>query len=257
MAFNGTVKILNTEQHDHENFSLSVAIPETVKPGQFFNFLATDSGMPLLRRPISVSGIEDNVITFTIKVVGKGTQYLANLKSGDEVALTGPLGNGFDLTTTKKRTLLIGGGIGVAPIKGLGEALRSMDIIVDSVIGFRENPILEAAFLKFSTQLTVVSEKNDTYKKGYVTQYLEQILDENEYDEIYACGPKVMLRAVTDMLNSRGKRAQLLMEEKMACGIGACLVCTCKLKDGEFGSKMVRMCKEGPMFYSDEVIFDE
>lgn len=257
MAFNGTVKILNTEQHDHENFSLSVAIPETVKPGQFFNYLATDSGMPLLRRPISVSGIHVDEITFTIKVVGKGTHYLSKLKVGDEISLIGPLGNGFDLTATKKRALLIGGGIGVAPIKGLGEALKSKDIIVDSIIGFRENPILVEQFLQFSTQLTVVSEKNDSYKKGYVTQYLEQILDENEYDEIYACGPKMMLKAVTDLLNSKGKRAQLLMEEKMACGIGACLVCTCKLKEGAFGSKMVRMCKEGPMFYSDEVIFDE
>jgi len=257
MAFNGTVKILNKEQHDHENFSLSVAIPEVVKPGQFFNFLATESGMPLLRRPISVSGIQADEIIFTIKAVGKGTHYLSKLKVGDEVSLIGPLGNGFDLAVTNKRALLIGGGIGVAPIKGLGEALKSKDIIVDSIIGFRENPILVEQFLRFSTELTVVSEKNDAYKKGYVTQYLEAILDENEYDEIYACGPKVMLKAVTDLLNSKGKRAQLLMEEKMACGIGACLVCTCKLKEGEFGSKMARMCKEGPMFYSDEVIFDE
>ena len=228
---------------------------EAILPGQFFNIVASNTGYPLLRRPISVSGFSADVIEFTVKVLGRGTQALSEYEVGETIVLMGPLGNGFEQKDEKK-VLLVGGGIGIAPLKGLIENMASDEKTVDVILGFRDEPYLVEMFSAYASTLTLVSEYDASFRLGYVTQPFIEHIDANDYDMIYACGPEAMLKFLARICNERGLPIQLLMEEKMACGIGACLVCTCKIKQGDFDFKHVRMCKEGPMFYGSEVIFD-
>lgn len=264
MKFNGFLPIIFKKVIQEDVFQIRVAYPETVGqilPGQFFNLTTTKTGYPLLRRPISVSKVDDNYIEFTIKVLGTGTQALKDFEVGDAIELMGPLGNGFDLafleSKVNKDVLMIGGGIGVAPIKGLMEYVVSKGHTVDAILGFRDVPYLEEPFEFQCNSCTIVSEHISKFRTGYVTEPFVEAITGKNYDMIFACGPEVMLKALAQQANLKGIPIQLLMEEKMACGIGACLVCTCKQKDGEFGYKHVRMCKDGPMFYGSEVIFDE
>jgi len=258
MKFNGSVKIIDRKQLQQDVFQIKVERPSTIEevlPGQFFNIVASNTGYPLLRRPISVSSYSADAIEFTVKVLGTGTKALSEYEVGEAIVLMGPLGNGFE-QKGEKRVLLVGGGIGIAPIKGLLEQLASKVESVDVVLGFRDEPYLVEMFSAHASTLTLVSEYDASFRLGYVTQPFIEYIDANTYDMIYACGPEAMLKTLAGICNSRELPIQLLMEEKMACGIGACLVCTCKIKQGDFGFKHVRMCKEGPMFYGSEVIFD-
>ncbi|WP_373471705.1 dihydroorotate dehydrogenase electron transfer subunit [Carnobacterium alterfunditum] len=258
MKFNGSVKIIERKQLQQDVFQIKVERPsmiEEILPGQFFNIVASNTGYPLLRRPISVSGYSADIIEFTVKVLGTGTQALSEYEVGETIVLMGPLGNGFE-QKVEKRVLLVGGGIGIAPIKGLLEQLAPQAVSSDVILGFRDEPYLVEMFSAHASSLTLVSEYDASYRLGYVTQPFIEHIEANAYDMIYACGPEAMLKTLAGICNSRKLPIQLLMEEKMACGIGACLVCTCKVKQGDFGFKHVRMCKEGPMFYGSEVIFD-
>lgn len=263
MKFSGKVKVISKKTLSDDVFQIKVEKHQAmgeIKPGQFFNIVASKTGYPLLRRPISVSGFDDETVEFTIKVIGSGTLALSGLCTGDEIDIMGPLGNGFDLEYDSfgyGKVLLVGGGIGVAPIKGLAEKLSSQGVKMDVIIGFRDKPYLVEAFSQLHARMTIVSENDTAFTLGYVTKPFEAYVNHEKYNMIFACGPEVMLRTVAGIAESRNIEIQLLMEEKMACGIGACLVCTCKTKEGAFGFKHSRMCKDGPMFYGREVIFDE
>jgi dihydroorotate dehydrogenase electron transfer subunit len=258
MGFLGKVKILEKKVLQDDVFQWIVERPETIetlKPGQFFNFTASSTGYPLLKRPISISYFDEKQIEFTVKVLGTGTEVMSHLAVGDEVEIMGPLGNGFDQGSFH-RVLIVGGGIGIAPLKGLLESGNLSVEQTDCILGFRDAPYLLDAFQKCVAHLEVVSENTEGYRTGFVTGPLEEHLNSGVYDMIYSCGPEAMLKQVAKICNERKVPVQLLMEEKMACGVGACLGCTCKTKSGDFGFKHVRMCKEGPMFYGSEVIFD-
>lgn len=255
MKFSDQVKIIDKQYIQEDVFTITFdRVPEmgTVKPGQFFNISCDTT---LLRRPISVCEVTPTAIVLAIKVIGKGTAFLSNLRVGDQMDIMGPLGNGFDLVTDSK-VLVVGGGIGVAPMKALFEAVKPKNISTDVIIGFRDQPYLLEVFQSRADRCTVVSETDAGYLKGYVSEPLLAHLEETQYDMVYVCGPLPMLKAVAHICNEKKVNAQLLMEEKMACGVGACLVCTCKIKEGDFGFKHKRMCVEGPMFYASEVIFD-
>lgn len=262
MKYQGEVKIVRKEDISEDVFSLRIQKPSkdmTVKAGQFFNLKASIFKSPLLRRPISVSDFDDETIEFTIKVLGEGTEQLKMLNVGDVLDIIGPLGNGFEYKG-EREVLLIGGGIGIAPIKGLAKALRreNPNIQITTILGFRDKPYDLDAFEQVSDQVYIVSETDENHTLGFVTTPLQKLIADGKHriDMSFACGPMGMLRAITDHFNQANLPVQLLMEEKMACGIGACLVCTCKIKEGDFGYKHQRMCKEGPMFYGSEVIFD-
>lgn len=261
MKFDGIVQVLEKKQLVEDVFQLVLKREEAmgeIKTGQFFNLACGESGFPMLRRPISVSYFNEEVIELTIKVLGSGTKQLNSLKSGDQVKIMGPLGNGFDLSGLKEnqKVLLIGGGIGVAPLKGLLEVDLQEHAEVHTLLGFKDHPYLINDFQRKSDQLTVVTECESEFERGYVTGHLEKYISENHYNHVFVCGPHAMIKAVASICLDKEINAQLLMEEKMACGVGACLVCTCKVKDDEAAFKHVRMCKEGPMFYASEVIFD-
>ncbi len=259
MKFNGSAEIIQRKQLLQDVFQITVERPKSIDaiiPGQFFNIIPTKTGHPLLRRPISVSAFTSDTIEFTIKILGMGTRALSEFEVGQSIDLMGPLGNGFKQNSENK-ILIIGGGIGIAPLKGLMEHLQFDKAEADVILGFRDEPYLNESFSPYATNLTIVSENDATYRLGYVTPTFIEHINTKHYDMIYACGPKVMLKSLAKICNEQALPIQLLMEEKMACGIGACLVCTCKVKEGEFGFKHVRMCKEGPMFYGSEVIFDD
>lgn len=250
--FLGKVKVLKHLQLDGDIYKLTVERPqtiETVSPGQFFMITANAY---LLKRPISVSGITTDTIEFTIRTLGEGTNTIVQL---NHLEIMGPLGNGFT-TNSYKSILIVGGGVGVAPLLPVAKLYSDSRTKIYSSLGFREKPIMCNDFEESAHSIQIVSETASNYLKGYPTEYAEKVLQSESVDMIFACGPKTMMKEVAKLSEAYGVPAQLLLEEKMACGIGACLGCTCKTKEGAFGFKHSKVCKDGPMFWADEVIFD-
>ncbi len=259
MKFDGQLNIISKRWLTEDVFQLTLERTKDIgdiNAGQFFNIKTTPYGSPLLRRPISVSEATEHHIVFTIKCLGEGTTQMSQMLEGSALTLMGPLGNGFSVSQ-HTRVLIVGGGIGVAPLLGLLQMNQGAFLEADVVLGFKDQPYLIENFKDYVSKAVIVSELDTQYRIGYVTEPLKEMIASKSYDMIYACGPLVMLKSVSKIVNEANIPTQLLMEEKMACGIGACLVCTCKTKRGDFGFEHSRMCKEGPMFFASEVIFDE
>lgn len=209
-------------------------------PGQFFMLKAWAAGDPLLARPLSICDKDEETITFLYLVVGKGTDILSKLHESDEVEILGPLGNGFEMVEGKK-VALVAGGIGIAPLLYLARSLNSE---VDLYAGFRFDPYFTEEFEQYTENIHIATDDGNTGTKGYVTSIIE-----DKYDVVYVCGPNSMMKAVQDLkLNAT---VYLSLEAHMACGIGACLGCGIQTIDG-----VKRVCFEGPVFESKEVIFD-
>ena len=208
------------------------------KPGQFY-MLKSWKGYPLLARPLSICDKDEDSITFLYLVVGKGTEILKNLGSDSEIELLGPLGNGFELKAGK--VAIIAGGIGIAPMLYLAKSLGQK---FDLYVGFRSQPYFIEAFDGLVENTVISTEDGSIGKKGYITQYIE-----DKYDAVYVCGPNSFMNAV-QKLNLKGK-VFLSLEAHMACGIGACLGCSVQTIYG-----VKRVCRDGPVFQSDEVIFN-
>ena len=253
-------KIIKSDVLNEEIFRILLEKPENmpeVLPGQFFGITVSDNGYPLLRRPISISRVDEDALEFTIKINGEGTQLIKDKKVGESLNLLGPLGNGFFLDEMTANSIIVGGGIGVAPVKELARVMKKeLNESIPVVLGFRDEPFDMDDYNKMSSDIKVATESGVTGHKGYVTDLLKEALESSKVDMVYVCGPHVMLQAVTELCDKYNVITQLLMEERMACGIGACLVCTCGIKeDGEIKNK--RVCKDGPVFYGSEVVFYE
>lgn len=258
MNFVGDVRVHSGHLVSEEIFKLVVEKPEGVESiaGQFFNFSCSKTGYPMLRRPISVSYVENDKIVFFIQVKGQGTQLLSELRSGDLVDIMGPLGNGFDFEGIEK-PLIVGGGIGTAPMIEAVKYFSEHKIENPKVVlGFRDEPYAIEDYKKFTDNIEITSENAEGYHKGYVTDLVIKELETGNYDMVLICGPEIMLEKTAGICNERNVTSQVLTEEKMACGVGACLVCTCKIKKEE-GYDNLRTCKDGPVFYGNEVIFGE
>lgn len=215
-------------------------------PGQFLNLQIEGC---YLRRPISVSTWNETQLTIVYKVVGKGTKLLSKRQLGTTLdALTG-LGNGFSLDIPASQVVLIGGGVGVPPLLGLCEALRKQQKQVRVLLGFQSQKevFYEAEFAKLGCQVDVCTDDGSYGHAGRVTQLLEKLALSGWY--YAACGPKAMLQAIVECSTAKG---QISLEERMGCGYGACLACTCKTKDG-----YARVCKEGPVFHSEDIIWND
>lgn len=219
-------------------------LAEEAKPGQFVH-IAIENGKNILRRPISIcdSFMENTRIIFEIK--GDGTKWLAEREEGDVLTLMGPLGNGFTLYPGKK-AFVIGGGIGTFPLYKLTRLLNKPEIF----LGFRNKDmvVMEDEFAMHGN-LHIATDDGSYGHHGFAIELAEKEID--KCDVIYACGPKPMLKAVKALAEKYGKKAELSMEERMGCGIGACLVCVCKTTTGNR-----QVCLQGPVFDSTEVIFD-
>lgn len=225
-------------------------IAETAKAGQFTALYCKD-GSRLLPRPISICEIDrqENAIRLVYRVAGKGTEEFSHMKEGMEIELMGPLGNGFPLRD--KAALIIGGGIGIPPML---ELAKQLDVPKQAVLGFRDELFLYEDFKKYAS-VYVATEDGSSGTKGNV---LDAVLENGlKADVIYACGPLPMLRALKNYAAENGLECYVSLEERMACGIGACLGCVCRSKetDSHTNVKNKRICKEGPVFAAEEVDF--
>ncbi|MCI9592679.1 MAG: dihydroorotate dehydrogenase electron transfer subunit [Lachnospiraceae bacterium] len=223
-------------------------------PGQFISIYSSDASR-LLPRPISLCEIdsEGGRLRVVYRVAGAGTEEFSQLKQGDFVDILGPLGNGFPLKEAEgKRVLLIGGGIGIPPMLETAKALRGKAELT-SVLGYRDSQLfLQTAFAACGAA-EVATEDGSAGTKGNV---LDAVREKGlTGDLIFACGPKPMLRALKAYAAETDIKCYLSLEERMACGIGACLACVCQSKDVDEHSHVhnKRICKEGPVFCAEEV----
>ena len=220
------------------------------KPGQFISLYCHD-GSRMLPRPISICEIDakDNALRIVYRVAGKGTEEFSGLSTGDSIEIVGPLGNGFPLK--EKKAFLIGGGIGIPPMVELAKQLNCEK---QMVLGYRDTLFLQEEF-KGLGSMYVATEDGSSGTEGNVLDAIK----ENGLDAeiIYACGPTPMLKAIKEYAIANGIECWLSLEEKMACGIGACLACVCKSKEKDSHSNVnnKRVCKEGPVFRAEEVEF--
>lgn len=226
-------------------------ISELSKAGQFLHILC---GEKLLRRPISICRIDKVAHTLTIvfQIKGEGTHWMADQAVGTFLDVIGPLGNGFDLDTDKK-VLVIGGGIGVPPMLGIADELGKN---CDAILGFKsiENTILLEQFSDVCKETTIMTDDGSLGSKGFVTNAMTRQVKLYDYDVIYACGPTPMLKGISEIAIQNNIECFVSLEERMGCGIGACLTCACKImRDGE--TKMLRVCKDGPVFNAKEVVW--
>lgn len=195
-----------------------------------------------LRRPISICDWDENGMTLIYKAVGQGTDALSRLEQGETLEILNGLGNGYDLTKAGARPLVIGGGAGVPPLYALAKALLARDEKPVAVLGFNraEEIFLLDAFEDLGVETVVTTVDGSFGVKGFVTDALP-----NGYDSFFACGPLPMLKAVYQKCQTPG---QLSLEERMACGFGACMGCTIQTKSGP-----KRVCKDGPVFGKEEL----
>ncbi|MFQ9115183.1 dihydroorotate dehydrogenase electron transfer subunit [Eubacterium sp.] len=224
---------------------------QTAVAGQFVSVYCKDK-TKLLPRPISICQIdkEKGRLRIVYRVVGEGTEEMSSYSAGDDISLIGPLGNGF-MQREGKKAILIGGGIGIPPMVGLAEALKDK-AEVSVVAGYRDELFLTKE-LENAGKLYIATEDGSTGTKGTVIDAIkEQAVGGNV---IYACGPTPMLKAIKEYALANNIECQLSLEERMACGIGACLACVCQSKDKDAHSNVnnKRICKDGPVFLAEEV----
>ncbi|MBD9219981.1 MAG: dihydroorotate dehydrogenase electron transfer subunit [Clostridiales bacterium] len=210
--------------------------------GQFVNIKLDGF---FLRRPISVCDYDNNELTLIYKVVGKGTEYMAELGAGEKLDILTGLGNGYDLSKSGNEPVLIGGGAGVPPMYNLCRKLVAEDKKPKVILGFnKENEVFfENEFKALGAKVTVTTADGSYGMKGFVTDALKNM----KYTYIYSCGPEPMLKAIYNTAETSG---QLSFEERMGCGFGACMGCSCATK---YGNK--RICKDGPVLEMEEIIW--
>ncbi|MBP3478912.1 MAG: dihydroorotate dehydrogenase electron transfer subunit [Oscillospiraceae bacterium] len=210
--------------------------------GQFVNIKL--DGL-FLRRPISVCDYDETTLTIVYKVVGKGTQAMSKMVSGELDILTG-LGNGYDLSVSGDKPVLLGGGVGVPPMYNLAKKLIAEGKKVSVILGFnaKSEIFYEDEFKKLGCDVTVTTVDGSYGVKGFVTTALEAI----DYTYFYTCGPEPMLKAVYKASKTSG---QMSFEERMGCGFGACMGCSCKTITG-----YKRICKEGPVMRKEEILWE-
>lgn len=209
-------------------------------PGQFVNIAITGK---YLRRPISVCDYDDNTLTLLYKVVGEGTKIMSAMVQGQVLDVLTGLGNGYDITKSTK-PLLLGGGVGVPPLYNLAKKLIANGQRPVAVLGFntKDEVFYEQEFKALGCDTIVATADGSYGVKGFVTDALP-----DDYDYFYTCGPLPMLKAVYNATDVSG---QFSFEERMGCGFGACMGCSCKTK---YGSK--RICKDGPVLVKEEIIW--
>lgn len=220
---------------------LSGDTEEITASGQFVNILV--DGL-YLRRPISVCDYSKGSLTLIYKVVGKGTEKLSKMKEGTLDILIG-LGNGYDLSKCGDKPLLVGGGVGVPPLYNLAKKLKAINKNVSVILGFnnKNEVFYEKEFNDLGVKTYIATVDGSYGTKGFVTDVMKDL----DYSYFYTCGPEPMLFAIDKIAKTSG---QFSFEERMGCGFGACMGCSCKTK---YGNK--RICKDGPVLEREEIIW--
>ena len=201
-------------------------IAKTAVPGQFVNVQVCKNTAPLLRRPFGVAGVNADNGTFIMiyRIIGEATHILAEVCSGDKLSIVGPLGHGFAMEA--ERPLLVGGGLGLAPLLYLAEGFCAQN----------------------KPNIHITTDDGSCGVQGTVIALLPQLLDSGKYDCVYVCGPVPMMKAVAEVADEKNIKCQVSLEKYMACGLGACLSCSCS----GIG-KRLKVCTDGPVFWAEEV----
>ena len=212
-------------------------------PGQFVNVQLSGK---FLRRPISVCDYDESTLTIVYKVVGKGTAQMAAMKEGERLDILTGLGNGYDLSLSGEKPVLLGGGVGVPPLYNLAKKLVAQGKSVTVILGFntRSEVFYENEFLVLGCRVLVATADGSYGVKGFATTPLADL----DYSYFFTCGPEPMLKAVYKATSTSG---QMSFEERMGCGFGACMGCSCKTLTG-----YKRICKEGPVMRKEEILWE-
>ena len=246
-----------TDKHAiaREIYSFTIACPEVAAaacPGQFVHIRAKGY---TLRRPISICGIdkEKGTLRIVFEIRGEGTAEIAKLNKGDLIDMLAPLGHGFTVDGSFNKVVLIGGGIGTPPMLPLAKAYGEKAVAIS---GFRNasTVILQEDFRSTGAETILCTDDGSAGIHGFVTQPFAELAEKGGIDAVYACGPMPMLKGIAAICKEKGIYCEISLEERMACGIGACLGCACRTvrNDEEY---FAHVCKDGPVFKAEEVLW--
>jgi dihydroorotate dehydrogenase electron transfer subunit len=240
------LRVVQNEQLNHDTYRIVVRAPEklgTIVPGQFVNVYIPDSATTFLRRPLSIHDVDVDKNTFSllIKAVGDGTRKLVQIEPQKDLDIVYPLGNGFSEPNKNEHVLLIGGGVGIAPMMHLARHAVQKDANVDILLGARSanDHVLLDEFKQYGS-IHLTTNDGSLGTKGFVTDHS---IFESKFDRIYCCGPEPMMLAVAKKAKALAIACEVSLENMMACGFGVCLCCVTKTNEG---NKCV--CTEGPVF---------
>ncbi|MEG1645879.1 MAG: dihydroorotate dehydrogenase electron transfer subunit [Clostridia bacterium] len=227
-----------------------------IKGGQFIHIKL--SAEFSLRRPFCICNFDKKAktITITYQIVGKGTAYLATVKAGEKLSALFPLGNGFTIEDTQQKVLLISGGIGNAVLPAITAEYPNKDFYTFMGFANAGKVCLTAEMQKVSKQVVISTDDGSYGFKGFVTQAVAQQFDAIKPDVVLCCGPEIMFKSVAKTLQNKNTPIYVSLERRMGCGVGACLVCACKVKTAD-GAKYLHACIDGPVFDLREVCLDE
>lgn len=254
-------KLISKEELKKDIIKFSVKAPEivkTAKPGNFIEIRVSENTEPFLRRPISIYNMnkEEGILEFIFQIKGKGTTILANKNIGEDIDIIGPLGFGTFKYEKYAKMAIIGGGIGVFPLYELAKCAKNDNKNVNIYLGFRNKDlvVLEDEFRNVSDSLTITTDDGSYGNQGFAIDFLKTDIESGKIDSIYACGPLPMLKAVKKLAQEKDIDCQISLEEKMGCGLGACLGCAVKKASSPKDSpEYFHVCKGGPVFNSKDV----
>lgn len=260
MPVNVKVKIEKKEQLKSDIYKYTIKskeIAKDAKAGQFLEIRVIDEIQPLLRRPISIYNMDkaNDLVEFIFQVKGKGTEILARRNVGEELDIIGPLGYGTFEIKDYNKVAIIGGGIGTYPLYELAKELKDKSDVT-MYMGFRNKELvtLEKEFEEVCNKLVLTTDDGSYKEKGFAINYLKEDIKKEKPDIIFACGPLPMLKAVRDLSIEENIPCQISLEERMGCGIGACLGCAVKTaKSPKDAPEYIHVCKAGPVFNANEV----
>ncbi|MBR4626659.1 MAG: dihydroorotate dehydrogenase electron transfer subunit [Ruminococcus sp.] len=246
-------RIVSKRAIGRDIYSFEIYCPAAAQlavPGQFVHIRANGF---TLRRPISICGIGEDTLRIVFEIRGEGTAAIANLNEGDLIDMLAPLGHGFTLDDNFRKVVLIGGGIGTPPMLPLAKFYGRKAAVIS---GFRNASavILQEDFRKTGAETILCTDDGSTGIHGFVTEPLKELAAKGGIDAVYACGPMPMLKNIAAICKGNGIYCEISLEERMACGIGACLGCACRTvrNDEEY---FAHVCKDGPVFKAEEVLF--
>ncbi len=252
-------KVLDNQKILPNYWQLDLYAPKAAslaQAGQFIMLQTTPYAEPFLKRPMSLNRInpEEGTLRIIYQIVGKGTQILTTIPAGGEMDIIGPQGNGWMIQKDYRKALLVGGGAGIAPLLQLAINLAEKEIKLDILLGAADRDAIfnHQEFLQMAS-VSVATMDGSRGHKGFVTDLLPQTPD---YDMIYTCGPNPLMEKVALWAGQKGQACQVSLEERMGCGIGTCMGCVCKIKSKDGSIAYKRVCKDGPVFDGEEVVFN-
>lgn len=253
-------QIIENKETAPKYFLMKIDSPELagrVVPGQFFHIKVADRLDIILRRPISMFDYNETSVSILYEVVGKGTALLSEKKPGEELDILGPLGNGFSMPIDEKKIFIVAGGMGVASLFSLAKEIKKMknkEIFVLMGANNKYKIICEDNFKKIGLAPEIATDNGSYGCKGLVTELFKKRVENHELKTIavYGCGPHEMLKELSNILNGHNIKGELSMDTHMGCGMGVCLGCVIKTRDGKYK----RVCKDGPVFKADEIVWE-